>query len=207
VLQGQLTSTRAPNVDDKRVSAARTKVAPQLVVTCIRDVTTSFGRGTWPPDTPATVLYLGRLLRAGSILVGLLLGLVRAAIASALWMASIVFIQVVRTPRLPFSYEHLTRSRARALHRILSGQGGAAADNAVPELVPTRTRAADVAPRPNHTVARNPLRLRRPPLRIREVGECRLRLHRSDEIIVRGLIWPLLLADGSPPSHNPRIRS
>ena len=191
-------------MDDERVSAVRTKVAPQLVVASNRDVTTSFGRDTWPPDTPVAVLFLGGLPTTGSTLVDLLPGLQCAAIASALWLANIVFIQLVRVPRLSFSFEHLTRSPARALRRILSGQGGAAADDVMPELVPTLTRTAEIAPPLNHTVAGNPLRLRRTPLGIQEDDKWRSGLSRGDELVILGLTWPLLLAYGYPLSRTPR---
>jgi hypothetical protein len=162
------------------------------MVHCIRDprgASFSHTRSVRRPEIPEKVELMPRY---------------GAGMASVLWMASNVFIELIGVPRSRLYYEQLTRSPAEALRRVLSEQGGAAAQDAIPELVPALARAAEVAPPLNHTVAGNPLRLKRTPLRIREDDEWRSRLPRSDELVVLGLTWPLLLAYGYPLSRTPR---
>jgi hypothetical protein len=130
-----------------------------------------------------------------------------AGMASVLWMASNLFIEMINVPRSRLYYEQLTRSPAEALRRVLREQGGEAVEGALPELGPALARAAEVAPPLNHTVAGNPLRLSRMPLRIREDAEWRSGLSRSDELVILALTWPLFLAYGYPLSRTPRARN
>jgi hypothetical protein len=124
-----------------------------------------------------------------------------AFMASVLWVASNMFIQLVHAPRTRLRYEEFVKWPARALGRVLTELPSGNC-----EMAPFVDSEREVFLPPNHTVAGNPVRLARGPLRVRDDDEWRSRLGRKEELIILTLTWPLMLGYGYRPLPISRIR-